>query len=92
MAKEKTVSACSVEGCKRPHRAKSYCNYHYKKWRHGELAHSRYKTCMQENCRKKRRLLSSSFCEEHYQAKFGKKEAATVPVAAPTPAAEAAPA
>ena len=28
---------CTVEGCKRPYRAKGYCVTHYKLWRRGEL-------------------------------------------------------
>jgi hypothetical protein len=32
---------CSVAGCKRGYRAKGYCFFHYKKWRHGELPHAR---------------------------------------------------
>jgi hypothetical protein len=55
---------CQVEGCKRPYRAKEYCNVHYRLWRHGELPHSRYKTCTKEGCLKKR-ALPGSLCEEH---------------------------
>ena len=29
---------CSVEGCKRPYRAKRYCVVHYNTWRRGERA------------------------------------------------------
>ena len=25
-------AACKIEKCKRPYRAKGYCNVHYKKW------------------------------------------------------------
>lgn len=32
---------CRIDRCKRPYRAKGYCNVHYKAWRHGELPHSR---------------------------------------------------
>lgn len=55
--------ACSVEGCKRPYRAKSYCFFHYKKWRHGELPHSRYRTCSKAECRK--RVSKHGLCEQH---------------------------
>jgi len=55
--------ACSVEGCKRPYRAKSYCFFHYKKWRQGELPHSRYRTCSKEGCRKK--VEKHGICETH---------------------------
>lgn len=54
---------CKVEGCKRPYRAKSYCNVHYKKWRHGELPKGRYKICTKEGCRKPR--AQGSLCAEH---------------------------
>lgn len=71
-------SKCLIEGCKKPYRAKGYCNIHYKKWRSGELPKPRYKTCLQEGCRKKR-YESSSLCEEHLKAKLGKPEAPAAP-------------
>ena len=45
---------CSVEGCKRPYRAKTYCVVHYQAWRRGEIeAHkTRYKLCSKEACKK----------------------------------------
>ena len=64
---------CSVEGCKRPYRAKSYCFFHYKKWRQGELPHSRYNTCSKPECRTK--VLKAGLCEKHYNETY-KKEAA----------------
>jgi hypothetical protein len=54
---------CRVEGCKRPYRAKAYCNVHYRAWRHGELAKGRYKICTKEGCRKPR--AKGSLCAEH---------------------------
>ena len=62
---------CSVEGCKRPYRAKGYCVTHYKLWRQGELEghKARYKICTKEGCRKPRAM--GGVCEEH-----GAKEAA----------------
>ena len=56
---------CTVEGCKRPYRAKGYCVTHYKKWRRGELENhtARYKICTKEGCRKPR--AKGSLCEEH---------------------------
>jgi len=65
--------ACSVEGCKRPYRAKSYCFFHYKKWRQGELPHSRYRTCSKADCRAK--TFKGGLCEKHYAEAY-KKEAA----------------
>jgi hypothetical protein len=63
---------CSVDGCKRPYRAKSYCNVHYKAWRRGTMEghRARYKICTKEGCRKPRAL--GSLCAEH----AGKGEAA----------------
>ena len=69
-------SKCSIEGCKRPYRAKTYCNVHYRAWRHGEIeGHtSRYKICTKEGCRKPRSL--HGFCAEH-----AKGDAAAAPAA-----------
>ena len=53
VAKAGGKKACSVAGCKRPYRAKSYCFFHYKKWRQGELPHTRYRTCSKAECRVK---------------------------------------
>jgi hypothetical protein len=55
---------CSMENCKRPYRAKGYCNVHYKLWRHHELPHGRYKICTKEGCRKPR-AGQGSLCAEH---------------------------
>jgi hypothetical protein len=65
--------ACSVSGCKRPYRAKSYCFFHYKKWRQGELPHSRYRTCSKEGCRVK--VQKQGLCETHL-AELQKSKAA----------------
>jgi len=70
-AKGGAEAACSVAGCKRPYRAKGYCYFHYKKWRQGELPHSRYRTCSKADCRKK--VFKAGYCEQHYnEAKQGK--------------------
>lgn len=66
--------ACSVEGCKRPYRAKSYCFFHYKKWRQGELPHSRYNTCSKPECRAK--SFKAGLCEKHHGEAFKKADAA----------------
>jgi hypothetical protein len=55
---------CKVENCKRPYRAKEYCNVHYKAWRDGELPKGRYKICTKEGCRKPR-TAQGSLCAEH---------------------------
>ena len=72
-AKGSGKKACSVAGCKRPYRAKSYCFFHYKKWRQGELPHSRYRTCSKADCRAK--TFKAGLCEKHHAETY-KKEAA----------------
>ena len=59
---------CSVEGCKRPYRAKGYCVTHYQKWRRGEIEghKTRYKTCSKEGCRKP--AGGFGVCDEHRSA------------------------
>ncbi len=73
-AKGNGKKACTVAGCKRPYRAKSYCFFHFKKWRQGELPHSRYRTCSKAECRAKVGP-KAGLCEKHYAETF-KKEAA----------------
>jgi len=67
---------CSNEGCKRPYRAKGYCNVHYAAWRRGELEKhkARYKTCGKEGCKKP--MVRWGLCTEHYAAATGKGEEA----------------
>lgn len=77
-------AACKIEKCKRPYRAKGYCNVHYKKWRQGEYGKARYDTCRNESCRKPEK--QSGLCEEHWNAKVAKKMTAAG-AAAPAPAA-----
>ncbi|MFH1874536.1 MAG: hypothetical protein ABH859_05050 [Pseudomonadota bacterium] len=73
---------CQMQGCKRPYRAKGYCNVHYKKWRRGELeAKPRYKTCGEENCRKP--LHKKGYCEQHYSAWSASRKRQQAPVEAP---------
>jgi hypothetical protein len=65
---------CSVEGCKRPYRAKNYCVTHYKLWRRGEVEghKARYKLCSKEACKKP--AGRHGLCEEH-RAKGGEASA-----------------
>jgi hypothetical protein len=75
---------CKVDGCKRPYRAKGYCNVHYQKWRKGEMPKAHFQTCNHGvnklKLGEKKECLKPVFlrglCEEHFQAKFGKKAAA----------------
>lgn len=59
-----SAKACKVKGCKRPYRAKSYCNVHYREWRQGKLGKSRYKICTKEECLAPRH--QGSLCETHH--------------------------
>jgi len=56
-------NACTVDGCERPYRSKGYCYFHFKKWRQGELPHSRYRTCSKAECRQK--AVRHGLCEKH---------------------------
>lgn len=86
---EATVKKCKIENCKRPYRAKGYCNVHFNKWRKGELdTKPRYKICSEEKCNGE--LYRWGLCKQHYDAKLASKK--PVVEAAPAPAAEAAPA
>ncbi len=71
LAKSNGKKACGVEGCKRPYRAKGYCFFHYKKWRQGELPHSRYRTCSKADCRNK--AARHGLCEKHDAETYGAK-------------------
>lgn len=88
---ESTEKRCGVEGCKRPYRAKGYCNVHFRKWRKGELeARPRYRTCGEENCRKP--FFKAGMCEQHYGAWLASKkgEGAVSAEVKPTEPAESA--
>lgn len=85
--KKEVKKCCSVKECKRPYRAKGYCNVHYKKWRRGELeAKPRYRLCREENCRKE--TFKGGLCEPHYSAWSASKKG-TPPEAKPTEVAAA---
>jgi hypothetical protein len=81
--------ACTVEGCKRGYRAKGYCFFHYKKWRHGELPHGRYKTCSTLECRKP--ATKHGLCEEHFNARVAARKGAPAAPAAEAPETAPAP-
>lgn len=79
-----TAKSCSEKGCKRPYRAKGYCNVHYKKWRRGEMpVKARYNTCGEENCKKP--TFKAGLCEAHHSAWLASKRP-QAPAAAPAPA------
>lgn len=80
--------ACTANGCKRPYRAKGYCYFHYKKWRQGELPHSRYRVCSKPECRAK--ATRHGLCDKHFAETYKSGSAeAPAPAAAATPPAEA---
>src|SRR5262249_43999789 len=63
-------TACSVEGCKRPYRAKGYCYFHFKKGRQGERPHSGYRTGSKAGGRAK--PVRHGLCEKHEAETYGK--------------------
>jgi hypothetical protein len=75
-SEEKGEPKCSIDGCKRPYRAKGYCVTHYKKWRRGELENhkARYKLCSKEGCKKPAGRWG--ICDEHRSAKQGEAASA----------------
>lgn len=74
------AQTCKIEKCKRPYRAKGFCNVHFKKWRRGELKRKpRYKTCGEEKCNKP--LFKWGKCEGHFKALT--QSAPAAPEAAP---------
>ena len=80
-AKGNGKKACTVEGCKRGYRAKSYCFFHYKKWRRGDLPHSRYDSCSNAECHK--RVAKHGLCEEHIKAWNASRNGAVAPASSP---------
>jgi hypothetical protein len=96
----RNAKTCKVKGCKRPYRAKGYCNAHFHKWRGGDLPKARYSTCNhgvkklkhgeKKECLKK--VFKAGLCEAHYQAKFAKKAPAAAAAEPTTPTAPATPA
>jgi hypothetical protein len=58
---------CTIDNCKREYKAKGYCKFHYKEWRHGKFGMARYKTCKDNGgCRKPASLNKHGYCEEHF--------------------------
>jgi hypothetical protein len=80
VAKAGGQKACTVGECKRPYRAKGYCFFHYKKWRQGELPHSRYRVCSKPECRVK--VFKAGLCEKHFGEVYKSgQDAAAAPAA-----------
>jgi len=79
------VKKCKTKDCKRPYRAKGYCNVHYKKWRQGELGKGRYKICTQESCKKP--MGKRGLCDAHYEAWLKSRKTAVAVAAEAAPAA-----
>jgi len=89
--REETVGGpkkqCTIPSCKREYRAKGYCKAHYRKWRHNEFGHARYKTCKDFACHQRMALNRHGFCEEHFQ-NYYVKGLAQSRIAAAAPAKE----
>ena len=80
-------ATCKIQSCKRAYRAKGYCGFHYKEWRHGKFGVARYKPCKDNGCFKPMGLSRHGYCEEHFQSYYVKGvEHAKAP--APAPAAK----
>ena len=79
-AKSNGKKTCGVEGCKRAYRAKGYCFFHYKKWRTGELPHTRYDTCSNAECCKA--VAEHGLCAEHFKSWKASRKGAKVEAAA----------
>jgi hypothetical protein len=62
---------CKAQNCDKEARAKGYCDRHYRKWRKGLMGKPRYRTCVQEGCRKPR--ARRSLCLDHFGQVHGKK-------------------
>lgn len=65
--KSRSEKSCTIEKCNRSYRAKGYCQFHYKKWRHGEYGLARYKRCKDHGCTHPMVLNRHGYCEDHYQ-------------------------
>jgi hypothetical protein len=88
---KRSDKVCKIASCKRAYKAKGYCRFHYKQWRHGKFGVARYKSCKDIGCFKPVSLNRHGFCEEHFQSYYV-KGVAQAKVAAPEKPAEKAPA
>lgn len=77
---------CKKENCKRAYRAKGYCGFHYREWRHGKLPHQRFKSCHAEDCHKP--MTPNGMCAQHAG---GPEAPAEAPKEAPKEALKSAP-
>jgi hypothetical protein len=73
---------CKVESCGKDARTKGYCARHYRSWKKGKLGKPRYRTCVEEGCRKAR--FRRSLCLEHFNKAHAKAAPSEQP---PAPAA-----
>lgn len=56
------AKSCSIEGCERPHEARGWCSYHYKRWR-------AYGDPLAADRRTKNRICSVDGCERKHAAR-----------------------
>jgi hypothetical protein len=65
-----SITACSVEGCDKPVRARGWCQNHYKHWRRGKMPNDgednrrRRGLCSVDNCDQAHS--ARGFCRRHY--------------------------
>jgi hypothetical protein len=64
---------CKAESCEKEVVGKGYCRSHYQQWKRGKLAKPRYKTCVEEGCRKPQ--VAAARCEAHQKVKPASAEA-----------------
>lgn len=65
---------CKVESCGKEARAKGYCDRHYRSWKKGKLGKPRYRTCVEEGCRRPR--TRRSLCLEHFGKRYSRAASA----------------
>jgi hypothetical protein len=63
-------ATCKAENCDKAIHAKGYCARHYRSWRKGKMGKPRYRTCVEEGCRKAR--VRRSLCLEHFNKKHAR--------------------
>jgi hypothetical protein len=72
--------SCKAESCEKEVVGKGYCRGHYRQWKRGKLAKPRYKTCVEEGCRKAQ--VAGARCEAHQKVKPAAAEGAAAPAEA----------
>jgi hypothetical protein len=64
---------CKADSCQKEVVGRGYCRSHYQQWKRGKLPKPRYKTCVEEGCKK--RQVAAARCEAHQKVKSAGAEA-----------------